>query len=149
MKAVITKSFISRDLIPYIPYIAHMLQKSMYKHHCMKRAACEHIATLPRGTQRIVSIIITEYNFILHSHRLSTSTSTQPDSAFRELISQFWSGRGAVEAESQVPTRVCYTRDNDAYNALRASRQCCNMFTCRTLHAVMFIHRFLKYMDDI
>ena len=30
----------------------------MYKHQCMKCATCEHIATLPRGTQRTVSTII-------------------------------------------------------------------------------------------
>ncbi len=145
MKAVITKLFITEAQIPYISYIAHIFQKSMYKHHCMKCATCEHIATLPRGTQRIVNIIIPLFGLIW----ASTSTSTQPRFRILEADIPGLEWTWAVDVESQVRARQRYTLDNDVYNALRASRQCCNVLTCVTLHAVVFIHRFLKYMGDI
>jgi len=145
MKAVITKLFITEAQIPYIPYIAHIFQKSMYKHHSMKCDACEHIATLPRGTQRIVNIII-ECITLPRSHlrlHIHCPSSLQPwDISFQKPESGLCGGGSGGSDESKE-------RYNDVYNALRASRQCCNVLACRTLHAVVFIHRFLKYMGDI
>ena len=59
MKAVITKSFISSDLIhifPYIPIYSHI---SVHKYHCVRCVACGRIATLPRGTRSIVNTVVT------------------------------------------------------------------------------------------
>ena len=145
MKAVITKSFISRDLIPYIPYIAHIFRKQVYKHHCMKCAACgHHYNTAERHATRCKHHYHVK-NTTLHSPEppppLPKSTA---DLGYQLPYAE--SGSVEVEVESQVSAKGCY---NDAQNSSRASRQCCNVPTCHTLHAVVFIHPFSKYMSDI
>ena len=54
-----------------------------------------------------------------------------------------------MDVEPQVSARGCYTRQVDVYNALRASRQCCNTPTRGTLHAVTFMHRYMGIYGNI
>ena len=95
----------------------------MCKHHCMKCATCEYIATLPRGMQRIVNIII-ECTVLPRSHlrlHIHCSSALQTwDISFQIPESGLCGGGSGSSNESK---EWC----NDVYNALRASRQCCKM----------------------
>ena len=61
MKAVITKSCTYGDLSHIFPYIPYIGMQTVYKRHCTRCAACERIATLPRGTRGIVNAVAARF----------------------------------------------------------------------------------------